>query len=111
MTARILPDPYTRRFTMSIGDDTIRGIFDGDTVARMTAPTTPSIYRIHPPKGQLWERLGTLGEAGVVNLPLYTPRLANAYRSVTRWPRCDDCHRRIILGSHVCLPPTASSAG
>lgn len=33
--------------------------------------------------GQLWERIAELGQAGVVNLPQYTPRIADAYRRVS----------------------------
>lgn len=40
--------------------------------------------RIRNVPGQLWERVAEMGEAGVVNSPNYTPRIANAFRTVTR---------------------------
>jgi hypothetical protein len=32
--------------------------------------------------GQLWERVGEMGESGVVNSPNYTPTIADAYKRV-----------------------------
>jgi len=56
MTARIMPDAYTRRFTMSNGD-TITGIGDGDKIARMLNSDRYGLA----PQGGLWTRVRASG--------------------------------------------------
>jgi hypothetical protein len=53
--ARVMPDTYTRRFTMSDDRDVVTGVGDGDMIARerRANPLMPTAWVT----GSLWERV------------------------------------------------------